>query len=80
MRTENAKAPGTEAVRSRGGRPAESLGTQIAAALGYTVVVMAVALAAFSSFTDDFGLGQAAAAGLPVAGAFLAGIKRRARL
>jgi hypothetical protein len=60
-------------------RPAESASTQIAAALGYTVVVVTSAMVVLGSFTDDFGLGPAALACLPVSAACLAAIKRKKR-
>jgi hypothetical protein len=59
--------------------PAESLGVQIIAAVGYTVVIVALAAVVFSTFTDDFGLGQAEWSCPLVAAACLLGIRRHAR-
>jgi hypothetical protein len=68
-----------ESYRSGGARRAESLGTQIVAAVGYTTVIVTLAIVVFASFTDDFGLDQALIACPLVAVACLAAIRRRAR-
>jgi len=68
--------------RPQGGaapQPVESLAVQISVALGYTVVVLTVATPALGSLTDDFGLAQAAITAVPVAAAWLAAIRWRAR-
>ena len=77
-----AKSGRLMAQRARGGaapRPAEPLAVQIGVALGYTVVALAVLIPAMQSLTDDFGLAQAAIAAVPVAAAWLAAIRWRAR-
>lgn len=79
MRTDSAR--GNRGAQSRPGadRPAESLSTQIAVALGYTVVIIVIATAVLGSFTDDFGLEQAGVGFLPIAAVALAVIRRKAR-
>lgn len=71
--------PATRVTRAVVARPAESLGVQIVAAVGYTVVIVTLAAAASRFFTDGFGLGQAGLACPLVAAACLAGIRWHAR-
>lgn len=60
-------------------QPVEPLAVQIGVALGYTVVVLTVATPALRSLTDDFGITQAAITAVPVAAAWLAAIRWRAK-
>lgn len=61
------------------GRQAESFAVQLAAAVGYSVVVISVLITATATFSDDFGLGQAEALAGPVVLLSLWMIKRRGR-